>query len=287
MKRTTLIGFSAYILFNDGTLKTASDNKKVKVTKGSVTLTASEDYPEGGIVAGTKYTYATADLLASIPEQNWVEDAPAADAPAAPAVELTAEQIEKNRLKAERKVLKDAVDAGLKKVIAAATDEDTLSAKTEMKNAQDALDAWDEENKPKPSEAQLTAEANLTAEEEAMAEFQVEYEVRKESYLKALAAVREFHSHKSILTAGTGATGDVPQRAPHLNYETAQNIRKDVSEGMTHAAAAEKYGCSASSVGFIVVYEHYKLKEGDTAFTPLINARFPEGAPFAKVAAKA
>lgn len=92
--------------------------------------------------------------------------------------------------------------------------------------------------------------------------------------LKNKLAASTLEMHNAGLLKGAGG------QKGKLTYEMAQEIRKALSEMQKGSIIREKYGISSSSINYIENYRHYKLREGDTAYTPLVNAYYPLGAPY-------
>lgn len=93
-----------------------------------------------------------------------------------------------------------------------------------------------------------------------------------------LAELKKFRPDIKVKDKAEGS------HAPSLDYETAQEIRKLISENkLTMKEIAEKFGITTSTVNCVRLYINWKLRKGDHEYTPLKNSKFPLGAPYAKV----
>lgn len=318
MKKTTLTGFSNYEIVKNGDKVVVNDTrtgKKVSVKKGMVSLECTEDVPnpeneaEPTFKSGNKYDFSVSEQLAKLGEEYWQDvapETPASDGQGEAPKEgkpLTEEEIKKNEVKAEIKRLQGVVKECTDKLVSPETNtaELIMAAKAELEAAQKALDEYKAANKPEraakeekePSPELLAAQSDYAAIDAEYQEAVKAAETLKEARKQAADAVRA--------NGGKIKQDEVPTRAPHMDYETAQAIRKDYAigrfgnegEAMSVADIAKKHGCSTAAVDFKVNYLQHKLRKGDTPYTPLINEYYPEkwiskdgversGAPYAE-----
>lgn len=281
MKKQCIIpAFGEYVIFNDNTIVKKDGTKIQPNSKNKVTLVASADDAELGVTVGQKVTM-TMDDLNTLCADKWVdsevqeefdinagtEQPKAEPAKAEPA--KTEEQIKAKEHKAKTKELKKKLDAASKNLLNAMTTSD----KAAIDKAGEEFRAADAEYKAHTN----TVVANAYSEEEKAIIEQYESLKYERDELRSIAekhndAMKEMKSklptgYKAGSTASTGTGEAVPQRAPKLNYDIAQNIREDVGrKGMSKSDAAKKYGVTVAAVNYICIYEHYKLKAGDTDF---------------------
>lgn len=297
MKKAILPGFSAYVIFNNGTIQTTDGKTLSANSKGKFKLVASENAE--GIEAGKSYSWTHEEISAAIGD-TW-EDVPAATpeaaAPPAAPVVLTPEQIAENERKAKLTQLKKAVKEAKDKLILAPLGEETDKAKEALMAANKALEEFEEANKPKASAEEIAAREAYDIVKADFTELEESYKAAKERLKNAAEAVKPFGKVDGV---------SVDSRAPHMSYEIAQRIRRDYSVGRygnpgeqeTIKAIAERYGCVPQSVVYKVNYIQNKLQTLNTtvtedglelnkAYTPLVNeyygaeSGFPNGAPLA------
>lgn len=269
-------GFESYEIFDNGSVTENGQPIKrtaAQKTKGIVVLTASDDvdFGEAGQVKkGDKVPFEIEALL-NVPDEQWteVENVNGTDAP------TEAEQTEADRIKAERKAkvkeLKDRIKAKEKYLL-------------------------DSENGPQTADEFTAGKAALAEARQELADFEAvaektgfvatpDQQILIDEYLKMLEDQEAFNQLQKDLRGALknfelpagyrapkskGGDGDVvPQRAPKLNYEKAQELRRDISEGMDPKEVCQKYDVTMYAVKCIANYTNYKLKEGDTAYTPL------------------
>lgn len=266
MKSLKLQGFPNVTIFNDGTA-TDENGKQIKITKaGKIKITCTEDV-EDTFVSGRQYEFAMSDLQ-EYPEEHWSEvtgdNMPDANAENA---EKTEDEKAKEAHKAKLKELRDAINDAQKQLLTVESG-DLEAARDRYLAAQAAYDEYQKE----ASTINLTDEQKAEIEKfEAIVAYRQsikdEFDAATEQYKAQAEIVKGYHKVRG--TSSTG-TGEFPQRAAgKLNYEKAQEIRKKSSEGAKVSDLATEYGVTAASINYVLIYEHYKLKAGDTAWIPV------------------
>jgi hypothetical protein len=71
------------------------------------------------------------------------------------------------------------------------------------------------------------------------------------------------------------SNGENNHTSNKLTYDDCQNIRKQYSEGVKVKDIAEAFGITTAVVMYKVYYLQGKLKNGDKAWTPLVNKYYP------------
>lgn len=307
MKKIQMLGFSVYTLISNGSeiVKVVDVNGKVLKPnkKGDYAFVASEDVPEYNIEAGKKYTYGAEQLQASYfangAGEDYNETPEAAEANNTDAAEAPKEKTEAQMKAEERRKkiseFKKKIDEIVGRLIASTDPEETMKIKGELDAANKEREDYEAANPVgKPEAKPLTDEEK--AELEKYDGLDAEFKEAKAIYeeLRAeRAEMRKLELIRKNRKETKESSEDVPQRAPKLSYEQAQEIRKMVSEGIEPAKIAEHFGCTTAAVHYKAKYLQHKLRKGDTAFTPLVNEYYPalgdpnnetgtDGAPYAE-----
>lgn len=293
MKQAKLSGFPNYKVCDNGDILDVNGKKLKPNKQGKVQMECTEEVE--GFEVGKKYPMTPSELVTVCADSfEAVEDANAGAGSELPKDE-TPEEKAKREIREKGKELRKAVKIAQDAVLDAAMkgDADASQKAAELlKSANEAYEAYKAEHgastaaapkelteEQKQMEADFVlAKTNYEDMREVLAELKVEYEASKE----AVKSFRRLKKSEKIATISTG------NRAPHLSYEIAQEIRKKISEGAKPSEIADEYGCSQSSVRYITNYLQHKLKKGDTAYTPLVNdfynkeSRWENGAPYAE-----
>lgn len=294
MKQAKLTGFPNYTICDNGDILDAN-GKKLKPNKsGKVTMECTEEAE--GLEVGKKYPMTPSELVKICSDADAfevVEDENAgagAEMPKEETPEEKAKREIKEKGKELRKALKEAQDAVLEAAMSGDAKK-AQSASEKMKEANDAYEAFKSEHGARQTEPkELTDEqkqlnADFEAAKESYAGILEVAESAKEEYEKALEAVKGFRRVKKEERIAGISAGN---RAPHLSYDIAQEIRKKISEGAKPSDVADEYGCTVAAIRYITNYLQHKLKKGDTAYTPLVNDFYNEksgwanGAPYAE-----
>lgn len=162
--------------------------------------------------------------------------------------------------------LHKAVKDAQKAMMAAKSKADVMTAFDNLEKAEKELaDMQDSLISPEQKEAEVNYEKVKAELEEVLGRLKVEEENLKTIYPNS----------PSIKRRGVSSTGDNANKARHISYEDAQEIRKMISEGKNNKEIKEMFNNSDSSISYIKNYLQHKLRKGDTAWTPLVNKFYP------------
>lgn len=263
----TIGGFTGYSINENNQIANIETCEMFEANKsGKVKLNATEDNEDNNVVKGQQATLLLGDILSAIPDENWIEEETNIEKEVK---EVDAEKEARKKLLADlNKEKKSLFDK-----ILASSDVDIIM---ECKAKMNEIDSKIAEIKPV---AKTKVEFVPTEEEKVAIEL---YESLQQEIEDAKGQIKacKLEIEKITLPAGykkakTGDSEVVPQRAPKLSYEIAQEIRKGLSEGIEPKVLSEQFGTSLQSIGYIKNYLQHKLRKGDTAYTPLINDFYP------------
>lgn len=275
LKSIALEGFDGYTVHEDGSVLDIATNKAVKAVKGIVKMKNNDKVEQA---------FEVKDLIALFEEVPDAEEEKTEtdDRKVAP---------EGAEVKKELKTLRDELKNATNELLTVKrTDHEAVNkAHDRAEKALAALDAFKEahnvsangvmKGKGEKKKKEKTPDAPATAEQ---IEAQKVYDEKKVLYTEAKEALETALAHlRTFKKVRLGASGD---HSPKLTYEDAQNIRLDYSIGrygnegekMSVKDIADKYGISTTGVGDKINYLQFKLKKGDTAYTPLVNDYYPE-----------
>lgn len=267
----TIGGFSGYSINENNQITNIATGEIFEANKGGkVKLTATEDNADNDVTEGQNVTLLLGDILSAIPEENWTEDVPVA--------ENETKQADPER-EARKKLLADLnkeKKSLFDKILASSDIDVIMDCKTKMSE----IDAKIAEIKPvpnKPAKVEFIPTDEEKIEIEKYEGLISEIETAKETIKAAKLEIENITlpaGYKKSKTSGDSEV--VPQRAPKLSYEIAQEIRKGLSEGIEPKVLSEQFGTSLQSIGYIKNYLQHKLRKGDTAYTPLVNDFYPD-----------
>ena len=180
--------------------------------------------------------------------------------------------------------LQGAVKTAQKAMMSAKTKADVMTAFENLELAEKELNEYSDSL---ISDEQKEAQRNYDLLLE-------EFQAKELEYKEAMETLRTlFPNSPSLKKVRAVSSGDNSNKARHLSYEDAQEIRKMISEGASNKEIKERFNNSDSSISYIKHYLQHKLRLNDEPFTPLINKFYPKkwkskdgvvrsGAPYAE-----
>jgi hypothetical protein len=292
LRSAELGGYSAYTVYEDGSVIVKETGKPVKAKKGLISLKSDT----GELYEGTQEELAKI-VLEGLEGNGSDESGSDLDDEEddSPESEIeTEEETNEAAIKAERTRLVKVIAEITKRLMKCPTSElEKVRAEYDVaeKELQD-FKALHGKTAGKAAKKEKVQREILPPSPEQIAA-QEAYDAAKKVYDEAStvldAAKTELKKYKTVRKQYTGNVGG-GDHTRKLDYRDAQLIRKDIAGGkMTTAQIAEKYGNSIASVNYINNYLQHKLRRAPegadmtdeenillyTPFTPLVNKFYP------------